>query len=89
MTVSRLIRGSVIAAALLSSMAHAEEEAVARIGVLMPLGGDGVFEVALAEGLSALGYVEGKNLASTGEGTNNLARPCDPPRQSSCNREWT
>ena len=61
-TVSRLIRGSVIAAALLSSVAHAEEGAVARIGVLMPLGGDGVFEVALAEGLSALGYVEGKNL---------------------------
>lgn len=51
-----------MAAALLCCMAHAEDKAVARVGALKPVGGDRVVEVALAESLSALGYVEGRNL---------------------------
>jgi putative ABC transport system substrate-binding protein len=62
-TVRRLILGVATAIALVSCTARADQPpAVARIAVLAPLGNT-TPETGLREGLSELGYTEGKNLS--------------------------
>ncbi len=62
-TVRSLIQSIVITTVLLSPTAGADQSpTVARIGVLMHLG-DTSAEVGLREGLSELGYTEGRNLS--------------------------
>jgi len=62
-TVPRLFLGVATAIALVSCTARADQPpAVARIAVLAPLGNT-TPETGLREGLSELGYTEGKNLS--------------------------
>jgi len=62
-TVRSLILGVAITTALLCSIARADQPpATAHIGVLAPLGNTAA-ETGLREGLSELGYTEGKNLS--------------------------
>ncbi len=61
-TVRRLILGVVIGTASLSPAARPDQPpAIVRIGALVPLGAAS-FEEGLRQGLSELGYVEGRNL---------------------------
>jgi putative ABC transport system substrate-binding protein len=61
-TVRCLLLGAAIGTASLSPTAGADQPPiVARIGVLTPLGGTSA-EAGLREGLSELGYIEGRNL---------------------------
>src|SRR5207342_238242 len=59
--VRRFLISAVTAVSLLPVCAPAAPPTIARIGVLMPAGSHG--EAGLREGLSELGYIEGKNLS--------------------------
>jgi len=61
-TIRILLTMVLVCAALPISLAHAEEPAIPRIGVVVPPLANSPYEAGLRDGLRDLGYIEGKNI---------------------------